>query len=307
MDAQEGQVTMLADSSVLPAADMLEMPKRRRRHPGMLTANILAVVVIVLVIIAAARSAGFKWHVVGQYLFAGNIALGALTSILLTVVTMALAIVLGFGVALVRMSSSRVWSSSAAVYIWLFRSVPMLVMLLFFYNLAALFPRLGLGVPFGPTFVSASTNTLVPPFAAVVIGLTLHETAFVAELVRSGLIGVQRGQREAADALGLNSRQAFMHIVLPQAMRIITPSLGNEVIALLKGTSLVSVVAITDLLYSVQLIYEANYETIPLLIVASLWYVVIVGILTLGQRQLEQRLGRRSLAKAAAQPAEGQR
>jgi polar amino acid transport system permease protein len=273
----------------------------------MWAANIVAVLILVLLAVVTARAPGFRWHVVGQYLFAGSIALGALTSVLLTVTTMALAIVLGFAVALIRMSSSRIWSGFAAVYIWLFRSIPMLVMLLFFYNMAALFPRLGIGIPFGPTFASASTNTLIPPLAAVVIGLTLHETAFVAELVRSGLIGVQRGQQEAADALGLNSRQAFLHIILPQAMRIITPSLGNEVIALLKGTSLVSVVAITDLLYSVQLIYEANYETIPLLVVASLWYIVIVGILTLGQRQLEKRLGRRVLVKVVAQPGEGQR
>lgn len=298
---------MSADSSLLPVSDLLAMPKRRRRHPGMWTANVLAVVVVALLIAAAARSAGFHWHVVGQYLFTGSIIMGALTSIMLTAITMALAVVLGFAVALVRMSSSRVWSGFAAVYIWLFRSVPMLVLLLFFYNMAALFPRLGIGIPFGPTFVSASTNSLIPPLAAVIIGLTLHETAFVAELVRSGLIGIQRGQREAADALGLNSRQAFLHIILPQAMRIITPSLGNEVIALLKGTSLVSVVAITDLLYSVQLIYTLNYETIPLLIVASFWYIVMVGILTLGQRQLEKRLGRRALSKPAVQPAEGPR
>lgn len=290
---------MAAGSTLRPAHDMQAMPKHRRRHPGLWAANVVAVLALVLLVIAVARAPGFKWHVVGQYLFAGSIALGALTSIAITAVTMALAIVIGFAVALVRMSSSRLWSSFAAVYIWLFRSVPMLVMLLFFYNLAALFPRLGLGIPFGPVLFSASTNTLVPPLVAVVVGLTLHEAAFVAELVRSGLIGVQRGQQEAADALGLNGRQAFTHIILPQALRIITPSLGNEVISLLKGTSLVSVVAITDLLYSVQLIYEANYETIPLLVVASLWYIAIVGVLTLGQRQLEKRLGRRTHRAAA--------
>jgi polar amino acid transport system permease protein len=273
----------------------------------MWAANALAVVILITIVVAAVRSPGFKWGVVRQYLFSPSILRGAVTSIVLTVITMAIAIVLGFLLALVRMSSSRVWSGFACAYIWLFRSVPMLVLLLFFYNLAALFPRLGLGVPFGHQFFSVNTNEAIPPFAAVVIGLTLHETAFVAELVRSGLIGVQRGQREAADALGMNSVQGFLHIVLPQALRIIVPSLGNEVIALLKGTSLVSVVAITDLLYSVQLVYDRNYETIPLLIVATFWYIVIVGILTLGQRQLERRLGRRVLGKQIPLPVAGQR
>ncbi len=282
-------------------SDLNQLPQRARRHPWIWIINVVCVVVVVLAIISAATTPGFEWGRVGAYLFEVRVLRGVLLSVILTVVTMALAVVCGVVVALLRMGAAKVLSWLALVYIWLFRSTPMLVLLLFFYNLAALYPKLSVGVPFGPQLFAVSTNALISPLTAAIIGLTLHESAYVAELVRSGLLAVPVGQREAAEALGLRSSQVFFRIILPQAMRIIVPPLGNEVISLLKSTSLVSVIALTDLLYSVQLIYSQNYETIPLLIVATIWYIVIVGVLTLGQQQLERRLARRGAAQVAAQ------
>ena len=271
-----------------------ELRRRARRHPGVWIANGAVAVALVGIVSAAITTPGFGWDVVGPYLFEVRVLHGAAISVGMTIVTMVLAIGLGTGVAVLRMGRARGPAMAAAVFIWVFRAVPMLVQLLFWYNLAALFPTLGIGIPFGPDLVSGSTNTLITPLSAAIIGLTLHETAYVAELVRAGLLSVPKGQTEAFAALGLTPTQGFFRITLPQALRIIVPPLGNEVISLLKATSLVSVIALSDLLYSVQLIYAKNYQTIPLLIVASLWYMVIAGLLTLAQQQLEKRLARRT-------------
>jgi polar amino acid transport system permease protein len=272
----------------------LELRRRTRRHPGVWVANGIVVVLLLGVVSAAVTTPGFGWPIVGTYLFEIRVLQGAAISVAMTAVTMALSIVLGTGVAVLRMGKARGPAMASAAFIWVFRAVPMLVQLLFWYNLAALFPKLSIGIPFGPDLVSGNTNDLITPLSAAIIGLTLHETAYVAELVRAGLLSVPKGQAEAFAALGLTPAQGFFRITLPQALRIIVPPLGNEVISLLKATSLVSVIALSDLLYSVQLIYAKNYQTIPLLIVASLWYMVIAGLLTLAQQQLEKRLARRT-------------
>jgi polar amino acid transport system permease protein len=272
----------------------LELRRRARRHPGVWVANGAVVVLLLGVVSTAITTPGFGWDVVGTYLFEVRVLQGAAISVGMTIVTMGLSIVLGTGVAVLRMGKARGPAMAAATFIWVFRAVPMLVQLLFWYNLAALFPKLGIGVPFGPDLVSGNTNDLITPLSAAIIGLTLHETAYVAELVRAGLLSVPKGQAEAFAALGLTPAQGFFRITLPQALRIIVPPLGNEVISLLKATSLVSVIALSDVLYSVQLIYAKNYQTIPLLIVASIWYMVIAGLLTLAQQRLEKRLARRT-------------
>jgi polar amino acid transport system permease protein len=151
-----------------------------------------------------------------------------------------------------RMGSSRLMSAAAGAFIWVFRSIPMLVQLLFWYNLAALFPTLSLGIPWGPRFVTFDANSLLGPLTAAVIGLTLHETAYVAELIRSGLLSVPEGQRQAAAALGLTPTQVFFRITLPQALRVIVPPMGNELISLLKATSLVSVISLAELFTGVR-------------------------------------------------------
>ena len=182
--------------------------------------------------------------------------------------------------------------ASPAVYIWLFRGTPLIAQLLFWNFLAALYPRLSLGIPFGPEFVSFDTNQLINQFTACLLGLGLNEAAYMAEIVRGGMQSVDHGQSEAAGALGMSRAQTLRRIVLPQAMRVIVPPTGNETISMLKTTSLVVVIGYFELMTSVQRIYSVNFQTIPLLIVAALWYLALTSVLSIGQGFVERRYGR---------------
>jgi polar amino acid transport system permease protein len=178
-------------------------------------------------------------------------------------------------------------------YVWVFRGTPVLVQLIFWYNLALLFPRLTIGVPFGPEFWSWDTNEVISPIVAAVIGLTLAEGAFMSEIIRGGITAVDRGQVEAAQALGMTRRRTMRRIVLPQATRIVIPPTGNEFITMLKGTSLLAVIAVPELLFSAQQIYNVNYQVTALLIVASLWYLAMTSVATTGQYFLERHYARK--------------
>ncbi|MCB0916823.1 MAG: amino acid ABC transporter permease, partial [Actinobacteria bacterium] len=177
-------------------------------------------------------------------------------------------------------------------FTWLFRSIPTLVLLIFLYNIAILVPRVVIGIPFGPEFWSADTNNLVTPFVAALIGLGFHKAAYMSEIIRAGLLSVDDGQRQAARALGMGQATMLRRVVLPQAMRVIVPPTGSEIIATLKLTSLVSVISMSDLLYTVETIYSRTFQTIPLLLVAVIWYLVLTSILQLIQRQIERYFGR---------------
>jgi polar amino acid transport system permease protein len=166
------------------------------------------------------------------------------------------------------------------------------VQLIFWYNISALYPTIGLGVPFGPALVHPDANVLITAFRAAVLGLGLNEGAYMAEIVRAGIISVDPGQSDAAQALGMTRVQTLRRIVLPQAMRVIIPPTGNETISMLKTTSLASVITVGELLYAAQNIYSANFKIIPLLIVASLWYLVCTSVLYVGQHYLERYYGR---------------
>jgi len=172
------------------------------------------------------------------------------------------------------------------------------VQLLFWYNIAALYPKIGLGIPFGPSFVHADANKLITPFTAAILGLGLNEGAYMAEIVRAGIISVPEGQADAAQSLGMTRLQTMRRIVLPQAMRVIIPPTGNETISMLKSSSLASVIVVTELLYAAQLIYSVNFKTIQLLIVASIWYIVCTSVLYVGQFYLERYYGRGGRAQA---------
>jgi len=256
-----------------------------------------------VIIVAVARSVAtnprFQWDVVGHYLFTGPILDGLVTTIELTVVAMALGIVLGIVLALMRLSQSAVLSSVSWVYIWLLRGTPVLVQILLWYFIAALYPTVDLGIPFGPSFIHLNANSLVTKFVAATLALGLNEGAYMSEIVRAGIISVDEGQTEAARALGMTRGQTMRRIILPQAMRVIIPPTGNETISMLKTTSLVAFIALTDLLYSAQLIYARTYETIPLLIVASIWYLALTSVLSIGQYFLERYFGRGATREAA--------
>ncbi len=280
------------------------LPVVRRRRLGRVPAMIVVVLVATLIVAALASNPRFEWGVVGEYLFSPSIVQGAGVTVGLTVVAMAIGILLGIVLAVMRQSGGVILSAAAGLYIWFFRGTPQLVQLIFWYNIGALYPKLSLGVPFGPQWFSVDANDVVTPLATAIFGLGLNEAAYMAEIVRAGLTAVGPGQREAAAALGLSRWHSLTRIVLPQAMRVIVPPTGNQVISMLKSTSLVSVIALAELLYSAQSIYTRTFQTIPLLIVVSLWYLAMTTVLTLGQRQLERRLnsGARGLRPAAAAP-----
>jgi polar amino acid transport system permease protein len=168
----------------------------------------------------------------------------------------------------------------------------MLVQLFLWYNIAALYPTVSLSLPGIGEFFSASSNALISPFSAAVIALVMHQSAYAAEIIRAGIQSVGNGQLEAARALGYTRSQIFRHTVLPQAMRAILPPAGNEVIGQLKTTAVVSVISLQDVLYSAQIIYQRTYEVIPLLLVATLWYLLLTSVLSVGQFYVERYFAR---------------
>jgi polar amino acid transport system permease protein len=231
-----------------------------------------------------------QWNVVWEYLFHPSILAGLVMTIKLTVFAMLLGVTIGVLTAVLRLSPIKILSVSAYLYQAFFRGTPVLVQIIFWFNLAALFNTIQIGVPiFGPTFYSVNTNAAITPFVAALLGLALNEGAYMSEIVRGGLLSVDSGQEEAAKALGMSSGRALRRIVLPQAMRVIVPPTGNQVIGMLKTSALVSVTAVTELLYSAQLIYQQTFQTIPLLIVASIWYLVLTSVLSVAQYYLERR------------------
>lgn len=275
-----------------PLADLDPQPPVKLRHPSRFVAGAIVLVVVAAMLRSALSNPNFQWPTVGRYLFHPDILRGVLITAELTVTAMAIGIVVGILIALMRLSTNPLLSIAAQAYITLFRGVPALVQLLFWFNLSALYPMIALGIPFGPELLSFNANAVITPLVAANLGLGLCEAAFMAEIVRSGILSVDIGQQEAAFAMGLTRAQAMRRIILPQALRVIIPPTGNEVIGMMKYTSLASVISVTELLTSAELIYTRTFETIPLLIVASIWYVTLTSVLTAGQRLMERHVGR---------------
>jgi polar amino acid transport system permease protein len=264
------------------------------RHPGRWIAALIVLVIAVAIVHSVVTDPRFEWSVVGHYLFDERIFEGLRITLELTLIAMAIGIVLGIVLAIMRLSPNPLVAGGSWLYIWFFRGTPVLVQLLFWYNIAALYPHIGLGIPFGPSFVHPDANKLITPFTAAILGLGLNEGAYMAEIVRAGIISVDEGQSDAARSLGMTRLATMRRIVLPQAMRVIIPPTGNETISMLKTTSLVSVIAVADVLYAAQNIYSVNFKTIQLLIVASLWYLACTSVLYVGQFYLERYYGRGS-------------
>jgi polar amino acid transport system permease protein len=262
------------------------------RHPGRWIAAAIILVLSGAVAKSVVTNPRFQWGIIGDYFTSSRVLHGLVTTLELTVLCMAIGIVIGVLLAVMRLSPNPLLSGASWLYIWFFRGTPVLVQILFWGYISALYPQLSLGIPFGPQFVHFSANSVISPFVAGMLALGLNEGAYMAEIVRAGIISVEEGQTEAAQSLGMTRLQTMRRIVLPQAMRVIVPPTGNETISMLKTTSLVSVIAVTDLLYSVQLIYAVNYRTIPLLIVASIWYLIVTTLLSFGQYYLERYFGR---------------
>ena len=263
------------------------------RHPWRWVAAVIVLIIAASIIRSIVNNPNFAWGTVGDYLFNPRILRGVVKTIWLTALSMVIGILLGIVLAVMRMSPNKLISGSSWLYIWFIRGTPLLVQLLFWNFISALYPKIALGVPFGgPAIINADSNHLISTTVAVLLGLSLNEGAYMAEIVRAGIISVSEGQTEAAQSLGLSRLQTLRLVVLPQAIRVIVPPTGNEVISMLKNTSLASVVAFTELLYSVQLIYSQSFQQIPLLIVAVIWYLAMTSVLYVGQYFVERRYGR---------------
>ncbi|SCB32243.1 amino acid ABC transporter permease [Rhizobium multihospitium] len=294
-------MTQLIDRQT--SRDYEQMPVVPLKHHGRWVSAMLLIVILGGFVVSMVTNSRFQWDVVSQYLFNSAILSGLLATIWLTIAAMAIGMVLGTIIALMRISQNPVLGSIASGYLWIFRGTPLLVQLIFWFNLSALYPRITIGFPFGPSLGSFDANTYITVYVAALLGLGLNEGAYMSEIVRSGLNSVPVGQREAGEALGMSSFRVMSRIILPQAMRVIIPPTGNQLIGMLKTTSLVSVIALQELLYSAQLIYTANFQTIPLLIVASLWYLALTTVLSIGQHFLERHFGKSDRRSHTADPA----
>lgn len=276
--------------SLEPRLDLPPVPVAR---PGRRVAAAFVVLLLAWLAWIVCTNPNFQWPVVGKYLFSKDILDGVKLTIELTASAMAIGISLGIMTALMRLSHNPLLRAVGTFYVVTFRGTPALVQLIFWFNLAALFPKITLGIPFfGPDWVSINANAVITPFVAANLGLGLCEGAYMAEIVRAGILSVDAGQREAGVALGLTRAQVMRRVILPQALRVIVPPTGNQIIGMLKLSSLASVISVTELLAAAGLIYTRTYETIPLLIVASIWYLLLTSLLTLVQRVIERRLGR---------------
>lgn len=268
------------------------LPSASRFTPG----NVIAAAVVLMIVAAMLRdiatNENFGWDIVLQYFTSTAILRGLVTTLMLALLGITIGSTVGTLVAVMRLSANPVLSSLAAAWVWFFRGTPLLVQLIFWFNLSALYPTISLGIPFGPDLVSANANALITPLTAALLGLGLMESGYMAEIIRGGILGVDQEQVDASKALGMPRRTRFFRVIFPQAVRLILPATGNRAISQLKDTALVSVIAMPDLLYTAQIIYSNNYQTIPLLVVAALWYLIVVTVLTLGQRAIERVLAK---------------
>lgn len=260
------------------------------RHYGRKVAAILVGVACFAVAYSMAMNPRWGWPIVQEYLFDSAVITGVRNTVTLTVVSMIASMVVGVGIAVMRLSPNPLISWVAGIYVWFFRAVPLLVLVLFTYYMAALIPEINIGLPSLEPIVSLPTNELLNQFTAATLAIAVIGGAYIGEIFRGGILGVHAGQLEAARSLGMPGGLMMRRVVLPQAIRIVAPSLGNQFIDLLKATSIVSVVGYAELLTSVQRIYARNFEQIPLLIVAVFWYLVLVTIAQGFQTLMERRV-----------------
>ncbi|HEY3504182.1 MAG TPA: amino acid ABC transporter permease [Actinocatenispora sp.] len=265
----------------------------RSVRPGRWLAAAVAALFLAWLAYTIVVSPNLHWDIVVANQFDHRILRGLWVTIALTVVSMTFGVLLGVLTAVMQLSSNVVLRAAASLYTWFFRGTPLLVQLIFWFNFALVFPQIGIGLPFGgPKLIEWQTNALITPFVAGLLGLTINEGAYMSEIVRAGINAVDPGQREAAEALGMSHAQVLRRVVLPQAMRVIIPPTGNQFISMLKTTSMVSVIAGADLLTVAQHIYLDNFEVIALLIVASVWYLLLTTIASVGQHFVEKRFNR---------------
>jgi polar amino acid transport system permease protein len=290
---RDGKETTAAGDPAAVVSDREAIKAIPVRHWGRWISAAVIVYFAVALLFSFAKNPNVEWPVIKQYLFSPEVLRGVVVTLYLTVVSMVIGIVGGTLLAVMRLSSNYVLSTVAWVYIWFFRGTPVLVQILFWGYLGSLYPKLFLGLPFtGLIAGSAETGKLISATVAAILALGLNEAAYSAELVRAGIISVDKGQDEAAESLGMSPALTMRRITLPQAMRVIIPPMGNETISMLKTTSLVYAIAGQELLTRVTILYSQNFLIIPLLLVASFWYIFFTTLMTIGQHYLEAYFGK---------------
>ncbi len=265
------------------------------RHYGRWVGAAVVILLAFWLVLSASKSKNIEWSIVPKFLFNRSILQGMVNTLLLSVMAQVIGIILGVILAVMRQSKNPVLTTVSGFYVWLFRGTPVLVQLLIWYNLALVFSTVTIKIPFvNWTLYSTSMNSFMTPLMAALLGLGLNEGAYMAEIVRGGLLSVDEGQTEAAHALGMSGGQTLRRIVLPQAMRVIIPPTGNEFISMLKTSSLAILVNYGELAQRAQAIYQNSFKVIELLFVISIWYLALTTVATIGQYYLERRYARGS-------------
>lgn len=298
-------VTQLHDRPVATDAGDVsdhDLVVARTVHPWRWIIAVATLVLLAQFVHGLVTNAGWDWGTFAQYFTARSVVTALWLTIQLTFWGTLIGFALGIALAAARLSQNPVLQIISWFYIWAFRSIPLIVQLLFWFNIAYLYQRLSLGIPFGPSFVEFDVNSVISGSFAAIIGLALHQAAYSAEIVRAGIISVDQGQLEAAAALGIPKLREFFAIVLPQAMRGILPNAANEVISLFKGTSIVSVMAIAELFYQVQVIYGRTGRVVPMLMVATVWYVILTSVLSVVQFYVERHYSKGALRTVPLTP-----
>lgn len=287
--------TLEADRTAQPIPTDDDVEAVPLRRPWRWISAILVLVAVAWFVATIATNPNLDFGTVGEFLFDARILSGVWLTILITVVSMLVSTILSVVIAAMRLSSNPVLSSVAWFYVWAFRGTPLLVQIVLWGYLGLLFDRIRVGIPLTDVELwSIDTNTLVTPLIAGLLALTLNQAAYSSEIVRAGMVSVDEGQREAAYSLGMSPLYTFRRVLLPQAMRVIIPPMGNELISMLKNTSLLSVIAVLELYTQASIISSSNLKQVELLIVVSVWYLFMTSLLSIPQYYLERRFGRGS-------------
>lgn len=283
------------------------------RHPGRWVAVAVILVLTAMFVNMLLTNPAFQWEFMFENMFLEPVLNGARTSLILTVLAMIIGVALGIVIAVMRLSPNPVLSGVGWVYTWFFRAVPRIVLLILFGNMGILYAQIEFGIPFDQQladlfgidldgrFFGIDARTFLSGFTAGLLGLALSEAAYMAEIVRAGMLAIDPGQQEAAEALGMTRGQTLRRVVLPQAMRVIVPPTGNETIAMLKDTALVAFVPVTnELFFQLQAIGARTFQIFPMLIAACIYYLAMTSVLMVGQHFIEKRFSRGTAKPARA-------
>ncbi|MCX5399673.1 amino acid ABC transporter permease [Streptomyces sp. NBC_00102] len=277
-----------AETPPAPAAGPEPIRAVPVRHYGRYVAAIVVLGLLASLVYAFSQGE-IVWGAIPDYFFNDQILDGVRNTVVITLLAMVIGIVLGVVLAVMRLSKNPVTSSVAWGYIWFFRGTPVYVQLLVWFNLGLVFKYIDLG----PIYKDEWSNFMTP-FLCALLGLGLNEAAYMAEICRAGLQSVDEGQTEAAHALGMTHGKTLRRIVVPQAMRVIVPPTGNEVINMLKTSSLAVAVQYGELLRSTQNVSQSSGATVEMLFLAAVWYMVATSVLSVGQYYLERHFARGS-------------